>query len=238
MPMNSVSVEPAEERQRMCGRFTLFASGKQLAQRFELTQTPLFEPRYNIAPTQSVAAVRLTPGGRELALLRWGLIPSWATDPAIGNKLLNARCETVAEKPSFRSAFRHRRCLIPASGFYEWHKAGTGRKQPYFIRPRADDLFAFAGLWERWNAPQGGLIESCTILTTEANELMRPLHERMPVLLDADAKATWLDPHAPADALRALFVPFPSERMDISPVDSWVSNPKHEGPRCLEPVGS
>lgn len=222
----------------MCGRFALFAAGDELAERFQLPESPLLEARYNIAPTQSVAAVRATSGGRELARLRWGLIPSWASDPTIGNKLLNARCETVAEKPSFRAAFRQRRCLIPASGFYEWEKNGSGRKQPYFIRPRDGGLFAFAGLWERWLDPQGQAVESCTILTTEANEVMRPLHDRMPVIVGVDDDAQWLDPRAKVDALRALFVPYPGERMEAGPVSSWVSDPKHEGPRCLEMIGA
>jgi putative SOS response-associated peptidase YedK len=218
----------------VCGRFALFAAGDELAERFGLAAIPHLDARYNIAPTQAVAAVRAADPGRELAWLRWGLIPSWASDPAIGNKLLNARCETVAAKPSFRSAFRQRRCLIPASGFYEWHKAGAGRKQPYFIRPREGGLFAFAGLWERWLDTQGKAVESCTILTTEANEMMRPLHERMPVILDGDGEARWLDPHATPDALRALFLPCAGERMEVCPVGAWVSDPRHEGPRCLE----
>lgn len=220
----------------MCGRFALFASSDEVAKRLHLPESSLFESRYNIAPTQPVAAVRATAKGHELASFRWGLIPSWAGEPAIGNKLLNARCETVADKPSFRSAFRQRRCLIPASGFYEWQKQGAGRKQPYFIRPRDGGLFAFAGLWERWHDPHGETIETCTILTTEANELMRPLHERMPVIIEPASDGVWLDPHSSADALRALFVPFASDRIEAIPVGAWVSNPKHEGTRCLEPA--
>jgi putative SOS response-associated peptidase YedK len=219
----------------MCGRFALFASGEEVADRFQLPEPTLFDARYNIAPTQSIGAVRATDEGRVLTRLRWGLIPSWASDPAIGNKLLNARSETVAEKPSFRSAFKQRRCLIPASGFYEWQKRGAGRKQPYFIRPR-DGLFAFAGLWERWHDPHGETVETCTILTTAANEVMRPLHERMPVILDPASDGVWIDPRSSADVLRSLFVPFASERMEAFPVGSWVSNARNEGPRCLEPA--
>ncbi|MGH7169928.1 MAG: SOS response-associated peptidase [Gemmataceae bacterium] len=221
----------------MCGRFALFASGDEVAKRFQLPETPLFEPRYNIAPTQPVAAVRSTAAGRELKLLRWGLIPSWASDPTIGNRLINARCETVAEKPSFRSAFKQRRCLIPASAFYEWQKTGARRKQPYCIRPRNGGLFSLAGLWERWHDPQGEEVETCTILTTEANEVMRPLHDRMPVILDPASDGVWLDPRSSADSLRSLFVPFASERMEALAVNPWVSNPKHEGPQCLELAG-
>jgi putative SOS response-associated peptidase YedK len=218
----------------MCGRFALFASGEELAERYPFVEVPPVDPRYNLAPTQAVAVVRATPAGKQLRFLRWGLIPSWASDPAIGNKLLNARAETVAEKPSFRSAFKKRRCLIPASGFYEWQKTNTSRKQPYFIRPRDGSLFSFAGLWEAWHASRGELVETCTILTTEANELMRPLHDRMPLILGTEAERFWLDPHAGTDALHTLFVPYPSERMEAFTVGRWVSDPKHEGPRCLE----
>jgi putative SOS response-associated peptidase YedK len=203
-----------------------------------LADTPLFDARYNIAPTQPVAVVRATSAGRELAWLRWGLIPSWATDPAIGNKLINARAETVSEKPSFRSAFKQRRCLIPASGFYEWQKVSAGRKQPHFIRPRDGGLFSFAGLWERWNDPQGEMIETFTILTTGANDVMRPLHERMPVIIDPAADALWLDPGTEAVTLHSLLMPYPGERMEAFPINPWVSDPKHEGPRCLEPVSA
>lgn len=156
-------------------------------------------------------------------------------DSAIGNKLLNARCETVAQKPSFHSAFWQRRCLIPASGFYEWQKTGAGRKQPYFIRPCDGGLFALAGLWERWHDPRGEAVETYTIVTTEANELMRSLHKRMPVILDLASEEVWLDPRASADALRTFFVPFASDQMQAVAVGSWVSNPGHEGAQRLEP---
>jgi putative SOS response-associated peptidase YedK len=222
----------------MCGRFGLFASGEELAERYPFVEIPPLDPHYNIAPTQSVATVRATSTGHQLRFLRWGLIPSWASDPAIGNKLINARAETVAQKPSFRSAFKQRRCLIPASGFYEWQKAGTGRKQPYFIRPLDAGLFSLAGLWEAWHDPRGETVETCTILTTEANELMRPLHDRMPVILGTESERLWLDPRAGTDALHALLKPYSAERMEAFPVGRWVSDPKHEGPRCLEPLGA
>jgi putative SOS response-associated peptidase YedK len=222
----------------MCGRFALFASGEELQERYPFVEVPPFEPRYNIAPTQTVAAVRSTPSGRELAFLRWGLIPSWGSDPTIGHKLINARVETVSAKPSFRSSFRQRRCLIPASGYYEWQKGRGGRKQPYFIRPRNGGLFAFAGLWERWHDSLGTPVETCTILTTEANEQLRALHERMPLILDPTADASWLDPGADAASLHGLLVPYPGDRMEAFPVNPWVSDPKHEGSRCLEPVGA
>jgi putative SOS response-associated peptidase YedK len=220
----------------MCGRFALFAAGDELAERFQVNESPLLSPRYNVAPTQSIAAVRATPAGRALNMLRWGLIPSWASDPKIAYKLLNARSETVAEKPSFRAAFKQRRCLIPASGFYEWQKGSGKTKQPFFIRPRDGGLFSFAGLWECWHDPKGATVETCTILTTGANELMRPIHDRMPVILDSASEGAWLDPSASPDALRALFVPFASERMEAYAVSPWVSNARNQGERCIEPV--
>jgi putative SOS response-associated peptidase YedK len=220
----------------MCGRFALLASGDELVERFQLDEAPQLHERYNIAPTQTVAAVRNGDGGRFLSHLGWGLVPSWSKDLSIGYKLTNARSETVAEKPSFRSAFKQRRCLIPASGFYEWQKGNGRTKLPFFIRPRDSDLFSFAGLWESWNDKEGEVVASCTILTTTANEVMRPIHERMPVILDAGGDALWLDPTAPTDALRALFVPYASERMEATPVSSWVSNARNQGPRCLEPA--
>src|SRR5262245_35107324 len=175
----------------MCGRFTLATSRAQLADLFRLAGGPELPLRYNIAPTQPVPVVRAAGDGRALALARWGLIPRWATDPAIGNRLINARSETVAEKPSFRDAFRKRRCLIPATGFYEWAKTAGG-KQPYHFRLLDGRPFAFAGLWERWDRG-GEPVESCTILTTAANAVVRPVHERMPVILPAEAFAAWLD---------------------------------------------
>jgi putative SOS response-associated peptidase YedK len=220
----------------MCGRFALFASG-EVAQRFGLAEAPLLDARYNVSPTQAVAAVRSTDEERALSRLRWGLIPSWASDPAIGNKLLNARAETVAEKPSFRSAFKKRRCLIPASGFYEWKKEGRA-KQPFFIRPRDEGLFVFAGLWECWHSPSDAAVETCTILTTAANELMQPLHERIPVIVSPDADELWLDPNASPDVLRSLLVPYPDAKMETFAVNDWVSNSRHEGKRCLEPVSA
>jgi putative SOS response-associated peptidase YedK len=220
----------------MCGQFALFTSGEEVAEHFQLPEPSLFEPRYNIAPTQSVPAVRAGDGGPFLSLLRWGLIPSWSSDPKIAYKLINTRSETAASKLSFRSAFKQCRRLIPASAFYEWQKVSARNKQPNCIRLRDGGLFAFAGLWECWHDPAGETVESCTILTTEANELMRPLHDRMPVILDAAAENLWLDPRSPVDALRSLFVPFASERMEAFPVSAWVSNARHEGPQCLEPA--
>lgn len=226
----------------MCGRFTLTVERQRVTDLFDLigrAEAPEQAPRYNIAPTQPVLALRLNEAGkRELVHLRWGLIPSWAEDPAIGNRLINARSETAAEKPSFRSAFRQRRCLVPADGFYEWLRQGS-KKQPYCIRLRDARPFAFAGLWERWRGPDDKPVETCTLLTTEANELVRPLHERMPVILPRVDFEQWLDPtKREAEELRPLLRPYPSEEMKTYPVSLWVNNPRHEGPQCLEPVGA
>ena len=168
----------------MCGGYTLSSSTEALTDLFKVRMVPELKPRNNIAPTQPVAAVRQpSEGEREIVLLHWGLTPSWAKDPDIGNRLFNARSETVAEKPAFRSAFKHRHCLIPTDGFYEWQRVGE-RKQPYYIQLLDGGPFAFAGLWEHWEGPENLVIESCTILTTEANALVRSLHNRMPLIID------------------------------------------------------
>src|SRR5437667_6400831 len=179
----------------MCGRYTLRVSPAELAEIFGVLQAIEWSPRYNIAPTQMVAAVRAgQTSGRELALLRWGLIPSWADNPKIGSSLINARADTVATKPAFRTALKKRRCLIPADGFYEWQAIpGQKTKQPFLIGVRDAPVFAFAGLWEHWTAPDGQPLETCTIITTDANELMQPVHNRMPVILDPSDYEHWLD---------------------------------------------
>jgi putative SOS response-associated peptidase YedK len=220
----------------MCGRFALFASGEEVPARFQFADAPRLDTRYNIAPTQTVAAVTATDTGRDFRFLRWGLIPSWATDPKIGYQLSNARAETVASKPSFRAAFKQRRCLVPVSAFYEWQQGADKRKQPYCIRMRDEGLFALAGLWEHWHDPSGPIVESCSLITTEANELMRPIHDRMPVILDPKREDEWLNPRSDPDSLRALIVPFASARMQAFPVNPYVSNAKNEGPRCIEPL--
>jgi putative SOS response-associated peptidase YedK len=219
----------------MCGRFSLFSPAADLAEWLGLPEVPALEPRYNVAPTQPVAAVRAGPAGWELVRLRWGMVPSWATDLAIGNRLINARAETAADKPSFRAAFRQRRCLVPADGFYEW-VGRAGKKQPIYFRLREGRPFALAALWERWQAPGGEVVQSCAVLTTEANDLVRPVHERMPVILGPDAFGPWLDPAVrdPA-ALRAWLRPYPAEAMTAHLVGAWVSNPRNEGPACLAP---
>jgi len=223
----------------MCGRFTLRTPSNVLLEQFLLSVEPELAPRYNIAPTQPVAVVRLDPHreGRQLAMLRWGLIPSWAKDPAMGNRMINARGETVAEKPAFRSAFKRRRCLVLADGYYEWQKRGR-EKQPYHIRLRDDRPFAFAGLWETWkgvaDGPLTGPIESCTIITMAANELTREIHDRMPVILHPKDHDLWLDPAVQdRDRLTPLLRPFDSDRMIAEPVSSHVNNPRNDDPRCV-----
>lgn len=220
----------------MCGRFTLAVPGEQVAAQFQLAEAPALAARYNIAPTQQVAAVRATEAGRELGMFRWGLVPSWAKDLSIGARMINARSETAAEKPAFRAAMRQRRCLIPADGFYEW-QARDGGKQPFHIRLADGAPFAMAGLYEHWKTPAGEWLATCTILTTEANELMQPLHNRMPVILASEHYGLWLDPGLRDVApLEQLLVPFPADRMVASPVSRAVNRAGTEGPELLAPV--
>jgi len=222
----------------MCGRFTLRASPEQIADLFSIEQMPPIGPRYNIAPTQPVLAIRdsYAGNGREATFFNWGLIPSWATDPSIGSRMINARAETAAEKPSFRAAFKYRRCIIPADGFYEWQKIGSG-KQPQLIGLKGDRPFGFAGLWEHWER-EGSVIESCTILTTEPNELLSSIHNRMPVILHPEDYEEWLSRDIQkADPLLHLMRSFPAELMDYRPVSSHVNNPRNEDPACVVPTG-
>ena len=223
----------------MCGRFTLRTPARDLAEIFRLADIPDLRPRYNIAPTQPVATVRSNPkdGHRELVMLHWGLIPFWADDPKVGYSTINARAETVATKPTFRQAFAKRRCLIVADGFYEWQKT-NGRKQPFFIHMKDDRPFAFAGLWERWKR-EDQEIESCSIIVTEANDVLKPIHDRMPVILYARDYDRWLDPKIGDQAtLQGLLKPYPADEMTAYPVSTFVNNPRNESPRCLEPVKS
>ena len=225
----------------MCGRFTLRTNAAALVEHFG-GELPFDVPlRYNIAPTQPVATVRISPddGCRRWQMVRWGLIPSWAKEESIGNRMINARAETLTEKPSFRSAWRRRRCLIPADGYYEWQKTGKS-KQPFYIRLRDDSPFAMAGLWESWmNPATGAPVESCTVITTDANELTRPIHDRMPVILHAADYDRWLDPQLPnLDPLRELLRPFDSLAMRADPVSTLVNNPRNDDPRCVEVAGT
>ena len=223
----------------MCGRFTLHSPQDRIAALFELAPAPELHPRYNIAPSQPVAAIRIAPGQdrRVLDLLRWGLIPFWAKDPKTGYKMINARAETVASKPAFRDAFRRRRCLIPADGFYEW-KAIEGGKQPYYIRLKGGGPFALAGLWEHWDGAGGEVIESCTIIVTEANELMSTIHDRMPVILAPQDYDLWLDPAVQArETVSGLLRPFPADAMEAYRVGLGVNSPRNDEARLIEPVG-
>ncbi len=223
----------------MCGRFTLRTPASQVARLFsdlELTP-PEIKPRYNISPTQTVAAVRQAASdGCTWSELRWGLIPFWAKDRAIGAQLINARGETVATKPSFRAAFKSRRCLIPADGFYEWQKLGGTKKQPQYITLKKGRPFCFAGLWESWtDKTTNENVESCTIITTDANELLVPLHDRMPVILDPADYQPWLDREFKDTMfLASKLKPWPSDDMAFYPVDTVVNNPRNEKPECIE----
>ncbi len=207
-----------------------------LAEYFEVEDHPSsLAPNYNIAPTQEVAAVVEEDEKRKLEVFRWGLIPSWAKDPSIGNKMINARAETVSEKPSFRSAFKKRRCLIVADGFYEWQKTDNG-KQPYHFRMKDSSPFAFAGLWEAWDG-QGEEIRSCSIVTTDANDLMNEIHHRMPVILHPENYGVWLDQgFAEKEALTDLLRPYPSDEMEAYPVSRRVNKPANNEPSVIEPA--
>ncbi len=218
----------------MCGRFTLRTPAHRLAEAFGVGDLSNLPPRYNIAPTQDAAVVRPGPEGeaRELVMLRWGLVPSWSYGPS-AYSMINARAETVATKPAFRAAFRHRRCLVPADGFYEWQKVDGG-KQPYLVELASGEPFAFAGLWEHWEG--GEVIESFTIVVTEANELLRPIHERMPVILDPPDYNLWLEAGtAVARAAEDLLRPYPADRMAARPVSRRVNNPRYDDPECVAP---
>ncbi|ADE15176.1 protein of unknown function DUF159 [Nitrosococcus halophilus Nc 4] len=218
----------------MCGRYTLHASLEQLAAHFHLSQTQELTPRFNIAPSQAVPAVRGESSQRELTMLRWGLIPHWAKEEKTSYSMINARAETVATKPAFRGAFRHRRCLIPADGFYEWKPATDGAKQPYYIRRRNGEVFAFAGLWEHWEGETGKCIDSCTIIVTDANKLIQPIHDRMPVILEPADYEAWLNPkNQAANTLTALLKPYPPESMEAYPVSRRVNRPTNDDPECI-----
>ena len=220
----------------MCGRYGLNHPHPVLADWYRASSMPEFALRYNIAPTMEILAVRETERGREGSIMRWGLIPYWTKDIKKMPVLNNARAETVAEKPAFRQAFRSRRCLIPASGFYEWKTEGR-QKQPYFISSREGVPFSFAGIWETWNTDAGEMIESCTIITTGCNELMQPIHDRMPVILSPEDWEAWLDPDLKQkEILLSLLKPFDAEQMQAWPVSPAVGRVANQGERLVQPL--
>lgn len=222
----------------MCGRFTLSTPSTAIADHFGLDEVPELEARFNVAPGQRVATISDPGEGqrRVLTLRSWGLVPSWAEDAKIGNRLINARAESVAEKPSFRSALRRRRCLVPADGFYEWAGA-KGSKQPYFIGLPDRALFAFAGLWERWVDPEGEPLESCTLLTTAATEPLRALHHRMPVILDPVDYGRWMDPDVKQpDLVSPMIGRNLGSTLEFYPISTYVNDVRHDDARCLEAV--
>lgn len=220
----------------MCGRFALFATSEELARHFGLAEAvaEALPPHYNVTPGQAVAVVRERDGVRRLDFLKWGLVPFWAKDASIGQRLINARLDSVASKPSFREAFTRRRCLIAASGFYEWGEAVQGRRRPFFVRGRGEPLLAFAGLWERWRAPDGRTLETCVIVTTDANSTLAPIHERMPVLVAREDQARWLDPCT--SAAEAAEIAARAPQLDTWPVSLAVNDPRNDDAALIEPL--
>jgi len=240
----------------VCGRFVSATSPEQVAERFHVDESRIsdYSPDYNVAPRQGVFAVRervpregadTEPPRRYLDRLRWGLVPSWARDPAIGDRMINARAETIAAKPGYRRSFEKRRCIIPADGFYEWHAREGRGKQPVYIRRRDGELLAFAGLWSAWRVPEvgeddaDGWLRSCAIVTTRANELVAPIHDRMPVVLPAAAWDPWLDPaNQDTGSLRALLEPAPAGWFEAIPVSTRVNRPENNGAELIERAGA
>jgi putative SOS response-associated peptidase YedK len=223
----------------MCGRFTLQIPPELLAEIFGILEIPVFPARFNIAPTQQAPVIRQAGDGQNYcAVMRWGLIPSWAKDPSIGNRMINARSETVVGKPAFRHAVRRSRCIVPASGFYEWREEG-GKKRPHFIRLKDGSPIFFAGLWERWKSPQGEAVDSFTILTTQANSLISSLHERMPVILKPEATPLWLDSETTdPDRLKSLYLPHPADLMEMWPVSPLVNSPRNDFPELIAQIAN
>ncbi|MBW4678913.1 MAG: SOS response-associated peptidase [Microcoleus vaginatus WJT46-NPBG5] len=220
----------------MCGRYSLSVQAEKIAEYFAVKDVPQVPVRYNIAPTQQVATVSLADGQthRQFQWMRWGLIPSWAKDIKIGARLINARAETVTEKPAFRTAFKRKRCLVIADGFYEWQKVGK-QKQPYYFQMKDGSPFAFAGLWDSWQPPEGETIISCTLLTTAANEVLQPVHDRMPVILQPEAYTQWLDPqNKNPEELLPLLGPYPEAAMKTYPVSTLVNSPANDVHECIE----
>ncbi len=217
----------------MCGRYALTSSPEVIAERFNLLWLPEISAHYNIAPDQMIPVVLATPEGRRVAHLKWGLIPSWATDPAMGARLINARAESLADKPAFRNAYRKRHCLIPADAFYEWKPIGA-RKQPYYIYMADKKPFAMGGLWEYWINAAGETVETCVLITTDANELLAKFHGRMPLIIRPGDYDAWLDASNPM--VEELLKPFPSEEMRCYPVSYHVNKAANDDPECIKPI--
>ncbi len=219
----------------MCGRYTLTYDIRTIAEAFGVAPSLETSPRYNIAPTQDVVTI-MRNGTSHLEWLRWGLIPSWAKEEAIGSKMINARAETLAEKPSFKRLLHSKRCLVVADGFYEWMQQG-GSKTPMYITLKSKEPFAMAGLWDSWKSPDGQQIRTCTIITTEPNDLVARIHNRMPAILARDVEAAWIDPElTEAPAVLDLLHPYPPEQMEAYAVSSLVSSARNEGPELILPA--
>lgn len=220
----------------MCGRFTFAISPELLAEIFGVTILGDYSPRYNIAPTQQVLTIRGTEAGNRAAFMRWGLIPSWAREHSIGSRMINARCESVHEKPAFRTAIRYRRGIISANGFFEWKEEG-GKKQPLYVRMKDGAIMSFAGIWDHWKSPDGETLATCSILTTASNRLIQPLDDRMPVILHPEEYDLWLDREVTdPERLKSLYQPYPADLMERYPVSPLVNNPRNDSPACIEPL--
>jgi putative SOS response-associated peptidase YedK len=222
----------------MCGRFALYTDPMALAKQFQTANTVDLQPSYNVAPSQTIPVIRSENNQRQFALAKWGLIPSWAKDIKIGYNTINARAETVAEKPAFRSAFKYRRCLIPADGYYEWQElAGSKTKQPWYICLKRKQPMALAGLWEHWQGADGSKIESCTVIVTSGNELMINIHDRMPVILREEHWDTWLDTaNTDKQSMQNLLTQYPHEEMTAWRVGAEVNSPKNNNQNCIKPL--
>ncbi len=221
----------------MCARFFLFSPDEEIMRLFQMVRFPRISPRFNIAPSQPVLAITNSRDGFQVDHFQWGLIPGWSKDPASGQAMINARSETAATKPSFKGAFRYRRCLIPANGFYEWKSAGNRSKQAMCVRLKEAPLFAMAGLWEQWQGPDGTELETCSVLTTSANALLESIHPRMPVILEPSQFNRWLSSErTPIPQLESLLQTFPAEEMEVFPVSSYVNKVVHDSPECIVPI--
>jgi putative SOS response-associated peptidase YedK len=222
----------------MCGRYTLTASPEALRALLRYSEQPNFPPRYNIAPSQPIAIVRLVDGRRQFALVRWGFLPSWVKDPKTFSLLINARGESAADKPAFRAAMKRRRCLIPADGFYEWQAVGA-RKRPFYVHAKSGGPFAFAGLWETWTGPNGEEVDTAAIVTTRANKTLSAIHERMPVIVPPEAFDLWLNTNdVDATTAAALIAPAPDHLLEAHEISSAVNRTANDNPKLLEPVGA